>query len=96
MGSPMRWVVEIEAGAALLFVYLANAQLRAPLFPGCLGGAEPSVDLSDRIGSQDWPHLMRQKTAVSISTFYSLILSDKNLCAINPARENFIASLFYG
>jgi hypothetical protein len=25
-----------------------------------------------------------------------LILSDKNLCAINPARENFIASLFCG
>ena len=24
----MRWVVEIEAGAALLFVHLANAQLR--------------------------------------------------------------------
>lgn len=36
MGSPMRWVVEIEAGAALLFVYLANAQLRDP-FPRLSG-----------------------------------------------------------
>jgi hypothetical protein len=32
----MRWVVEIEAGAALLFVYLANAQLRDP-FPRLSG-----------------------------------------------------------
>ena len=32
----MRWVVEIEAGAALLFVYLANTRLRDP-FPRLSG-----------------------------------------------------------
>ncbi len=37
----MRWVVEIEAGAALLFVYLANAQLRAPFSPAVWAGQSP-------------------------------------------------------